>query len=157
MNNKPYHTWIKEQLNLTKVRVHKWSEWDEDGRYEAFIDTRRVIIPVPVCDWSFLVGLHEIGHVSTGHRLYSYLMEYNAERWAIKRAAQAYNIVHEEYIQDAKNYVTAHLIHDLAYTELRPHQVKHYVYDWLLIDPSTIKSKVEEHLSIPKIHQEVVF
>lgn len=143
-DTKNYSQWIKDQLHTVKCKVHQWKEWNEEGSYEAFIDTRRVIIPVPVDDWSFLVALHEIGHVSTGHRLYSYLMEYNAEQWAIKRAKDCYNIVCPEYEEDAKNYVRSKLLGELKYSELSIHQVKSYVLDWLGETKESILQLVDE-------------
>lgn len=130
--NQTYVQWIKEQLNQVNCKVHKWVEWDiNHGEFEAFIDSRRVVIPTPVDDWSFLVALHEIGHVSTGHRLYSYLMEYNAEKWAITRAKDSYGIVCKEYEEDAKNYVRSILIGELMFSGLQPDKVKSYVLEWL--------------------------
>jgi len=144
MIKKPYDKWLREQLAVTKTKVHKWCLWDIDdtNSYVAYIDTRRVSIPTPECDWSFLVCLHEIGHVSTGYRLYSYLMEYNAERWAIKRAKDVYNVYDESYIKDDKGYVKTHLIENLLFSELKPEKVKPYVYDWLGETPRSIAREI---------------
>lgn len=131
-NSKPYLGWLREQLSTTNCKVRKWLDWDPDnGEYLALIDSRMIITPIPVCDWSFLVALHELGHVSTGYRLHSYLMEYNAEKWAIKRAEEAYGIACPEYVEDAKNYVRNHLVENLSYTGLSVDKVKPYVLDWL--------------------------
>lgn len=139
-HNKPYKAWLQAQLKLTKVKVHRWLPWCPEGDqgYQAFISTRRVNIPIPECDWSFLVGLHEIGHVSTGERLYSHLMEYNAERWAIKRAKQSYGIECPEYVVDAKEYVKFHLLQDIACTDFSIDKVKPYVLDWLELDKNML-------------------
>ena len=139
-----YKQWVKEQLKIVNCKVHTWKDWSEEGSYEAFIDSRRVVIPTPKDDWSFLVALHEIGHVSTGHRLYTYLMEYNAEKWAIKRAKDAYGIVCPEYEEDAKNYVRAKLIGDLKFSELSVDKVKSYVLDWLGETPQSMSQLVSE-------------
>ena len=139
----PYLHWTKEQLALTKTKVHKWKIWDsDDGNYEAFIESRRVIIPFPIDDWSFLVTLHEIGHISTGERLYSYLMEYNAERWAIRRAKEKYNVICPKYENDARNYVKNHLIENLVFSELSIEKVKPYVLEWLQETPSSIAKQI---------------
>ena len=138
-----YEKFVKEQLKLTKTKVHRWIEWDpECDRYEAFVAARRVVIPKPVCDWSFLVALHEIGHVSTGERLHSYLQEYNAERWAIRRAKQAYGIVCPDYEIDAKTYVKKHLIENLIFSELSLQSVKPYVLEWLGESQDSIKGEI---------------
>lgn len=128
-----YKRLVKEQLAVTNTKVRRWVEWDPTNcvDYEAYYETRKVSIPIPVCDWSFLVCLHEIGHISTGDRLYSYLAEYNAEKWAIKRAFSGYDIACKEYELDAKEYVKAHIdsdirVHKLGLTDIRP-----YVLEWI--------------------------
>lgn len=128
----PYLPWVREQLYITNTSVRKWADWDpESDVYEAHFENRSVVIPIPVCDWSFLVALHEIGHISTGDRLHSYLREYNTERWAIKRAKDAYGITNADYVMDARAYVKMHLIQDLQCTSLKLNKVKPYVLDWI--------------------------
>jgi hypothetical protein len=146
---KPYEDWLREQLKLTKVRVRRWKDWDPYTVYEAFIDARSVIIPKPVCDWSFLVALHEIGHISTGERLYGYLQEYNAEQWAIKRA-KTYGIESKSYVADAKRYVRKHLLEDLAYTTLPLEKVSKRVLEWLGDDIEKLKKRVEKEKKLAK-------
>jgi hypothetical protein len=127
-----YKKWLRQELEITNVKVKKWVDWDPDSNiYEAFIESRRVVIPKPVDDWSFLVALHELGHVSTGERIHSYLSEYNAEKWAIKRAKESYQVQCLEYEEDARIYVKKHLIENLIFTELALEKVKPYVLDWL--------------------------
>jgi hypothetical protein len=139
-----YSKWIKEQLEITNTRVRKWVDWNPDSTvYEAFFESRSVIIPRPTDSWSFLIGLHEIGHISTGERLFSYLAEYNAEKWAIQRAKKIYNIENIDYIEDAKNYVRTHLLDNLAFSSLTINKVKPYVLEWLNETSETIKEKVE--------------
>lgn len=133
MGRNQYREWVKDELKITNTKVRKWLKWipEGDNGYQAFIDSRRVSIPNPECEWSFMVALHEIGHVSTGYRMHSYLMEYNAERWAIKRAKQTYNIECADYIQDAKEYVRDHLLENLLFSDLEIHKVKPYVLEWI--------------------------
>lgn len=141
----PYLGWVKEQLDLTKVRVRKWVEWNPDSdAYEAFFDGRSVIVPIPVDEWSFLVCLHEIGHISSGDRTYSYLREYNAEKWAMKRAKEAYGIENLDYELDGKWYVTSHLLQDLFYTELTIKKVKPYVLEWLGHTETSLQSLYDQ-------------
>lgn len=129
---KDYLKRVREQLDVVGVRVKKWIDWDPDSDvYEAFSESRSVIIPKPVDDWSFLVALHEIGHISTGDRMYSYLCEYNAEIWAIRRASNVYGIICPEYELDAKTYVKQHLVDNLLFQDLRLDKVKSYVLDWM--------------------------
>lgn len=133
MSKNLYKDWVKNELKITNTKVRKWLEWipEGDNGYQAFIESRRVNIPIPQCDWSFMVALHEIGHVSTGYRMHSYLMEYNAERWAIKRAKKTYNIESADYIQDAKEYVKDHLLENLLFSDLDINKVKPYVLEWI--------------------------
>ena len=144
-NDKPYLGWIREQLKITNTRVRKWVEWDEKSDiYEAFFETRSVVIPIPVCKWSFLVALHEIGHISTGDRIYSYVREYNAEQWAIKRAL-TYGVVCDDYIIDAKSYVRDHLLQDIVYTELNPNKVSKHIMDWVGEDVGSLVMLKEKY------------
>lgn len=127
-----YRKLIKDQLNIVNARVKRWVDWDPDSDiYEAFWEDRKVIIPKPVDNWSFLVALHELGHISTGDRYWSYLCEYNAERWAIRRANEAYGITCQEYEEDAKLYVKKHLIENLIFRHLRVEKIKPYVLEWI--------------------------
>ncbi len=141
--HKPYTNWVKEQLAITKVRVHKWELWCGDLIYEAYPESRRVRIPKPVCAFSFLVCLHEIGHISAGVRDCSYLSEYAAEQWAIKRAA-SYNVRHVPYEVDAKLNVLVHLVENLSSTQLELKQVKPRVLNWLGTD---VTGKITEWYS----------
>jgi len=145
-----YNKWLRHELKTTNVRVKKWVDWDPDGdSYEAFIEDRKVIIPRPVDDWSFLVALHELGHVSTGDRMHAYLSEYNAEKWAIKRASESYQVQCLEYVEDAKIYVKSHLLEDLIFTELALEKVKPYVLEWLGETKHSILKHVLEIISNP--------
>lgn len=139
-----YITWIKGELLITKTKVKKWVVWNnlESSTYEAYFDTRSVVIPIPVCSWSFLVGLHEIGHISTGDRNANYLREYNAERWAIKRAKE-YNVTNAGYVKEAKEYVKSHIIHDLIHTSLKAEKIKPYVLKWIKATPKSLHLEIK--------------
>lgn len=147
-SNYPYLGYLREQLELTKVKVHKWLPWDDETVYEAFIEKRRVILPIPTCQWSFMVGLHEIGHVSTGERQYTYLQEYNAEKWAIARAKQHYGIVYPEYEKDARRQVWLHIVQNHLYYDLSLEKIKPYVLDWIgaTVDQVALDAKVYHDL-----------
>ena len=71
-------------------------------------------------------------------------MEYNAERWAIRRAKESYGIVSDDYLQDAKNYVRNHLLENLTNTDLTIERVKPYVLDWLGETKETIAVALQE-------------
>lgn len=140
----PYLSLVREQLKETKTRVRKWVEWNPDSDvYEACFSSRRVVIPIPTCEWSFLVCLHEIGHISTGERVQSYLSEYNAERWAIARAKQRYSVSCSDYDEDAKMYVHHHLMQNILYHGLDCKSVRPYVLDWLHITSEELWESVQ--------------
>lgn len=141
----PYLGYVRNELEITNTRVKKWADWNpESDVYEAFYEQRSVIIPIPVCDWSFLVCLHEIGHISTGDRVFGYLREYNAEQWAIKKAKQSYNIVCDEYVEDAKVYVKGHLLANLIHDGLELEKIRPYVLDWLGESHTTLSQNLVE-------------
>lgn len=142
----PYLGWVREQLSETNSAVRRWIEWDPDlDVYEAFYDARQVTIPIPVCDWSFLVCLHEIGHISTGDRRYSYLAEYNAETWAMRRAQQRYAVWNDDYLLDSKAYVHHHLVQNVLYSSLEVGKVKHHVLDWLGISAEQVLEDARQY------------
>ena len=160
MKNK-YSSYVREQLKITKTQVRRWKDWNPDDVYQAFYEARQVIIPKPVCDWSFLVALHEIGHISTGPRLYSHLAEYNAEQWALKRASSVYDVVCPAYEEDAKIYVTNHLLTDVVCFGYSIHKIKPYVLKWLGITSTKllnlISTKVlEECIHSINLHKETI-
>ncbi len=138
----PYIGWFREQLKITNTKVQKWSDWNDEMMYEAYVSSRRVHVPIPIDSFSFLVALHEIGHISTGERLYSYLSEYNSEKWAMRRAKEAYNVVDSEYEEDAKLYVLKHLVMDLLDTELTLPKVKPYVKEWIGLNDQQIAKHI---------------
>lgn len=140
-----YEKYIRDQLKITNTRVRKWVEWNphHNFTYEAYLDSRSVVIPKPVCAWSFLIGLHEIGHISTGRRKWSYLMEYNAEMWAIKKAAQLCDLHCPEYETDARLYVRQHVISNLVYSNMEFKDIKPYVLEWLNEDEESLRHVIK--------------
>ena len=129
--------------------MRKWLPWDEtELGYEAFIDRRQVTLPIPTCSWSFMVCLHEIGHVSVGDRVYGHLAEYAAEQWAIKRAAESYGIVDLDYIKDAKQYVWMHIISDVFHRNLQVSKIKPYVLKWVGATPKHVDLDVKVYATL---------
>ena len=126
----PYLGWVREQLNTVGCKVVKWKPWSRDDSYFAYFSERRVILPVPECEYSFLVCLHEIGHVSSGDRSHTYLHEYNAERWCISRAKQ-YGIESKRYNAGAKRYVRMHIYQNVVRDQLDIAKIKPYVLKWI--------------------------
>lgn len=126
----PYLKWVRTELALSRITVRKWLEWGDfdDQLFEAFHETRQVILPIPVCDWSFLVCLHEIGHINVRERRYNYLEEYRAEKWAIARGLK-YGVYSSAYVSDAKRYVLNHVVTDLAQSSTV--KIKPEVLSWV--------------------------
>lgn len=136
-----YEKIIRSEIRKRKIRVQKWCTEEPENSYEAYISTRVVRIPKPVDSFHFHVCLHEIGHVVTGERLYGYLQEYNAEKWAIERA-EYYGLIDEDYIRDAKVYVLKHCITDVMLHGLKHTQIRKYVLDWIGLDYEEFKDVV---------------
>lgn len=130
---------LKQQLSRINCKIKMWLPYDEGQTYYAYFDTRSVIIPVPLCDYSYMVGLHEIGHISEGERQYSYLQEYRADVWSIKTAKQTLNVESVQYVLEAKAYVLEHLIYNIAHQGLKIEKVKPYVLEWLEHTPESLE------------------
>lgn len=137
-----YEAVIRKEIRQRNIRVQKWCIDEPDNGYEAYITTRVVRIPKPVDSFHFHVCLHEIGHVVTGERLYSYLQEYNAEKWAIERALY-YGITDDEYIKDAKLYVLKHCITDTILYGIK--KIRPYVLKWIGVDEAQFKQLVNDN------------
>lgn len=133
---------IRKELKMRNIRVQKWCVEEPPNAYEAYIESRLVRIPKPVDLFTFHVCLHEIGHIVTGDRLYSYLQEYNAEKWAIKRA-EYYGIIDESYIRDAKLYVLKYCITDSLVHGLD--NIRPYVLEWIGVNESQFSQLVTDN------------
>lgn len=141
---KEYVNWIKDELKLHKIRVHKWGKFSEHETYYAYFDSRRVYIPVPKCDFSFLVALHEIGHLVVGNDFYGHIAEYNAEEWALQTAKTKYGIISEEYEESGKNYVYEQLIEDIAYRFFNYSNLNLKIKRWINIPKKYIINDAEK-------------
>ena len=78
-----------------------------------------------------------------GERVFSYLDEYVAEQWAIKRAKQAYGIVDLDYEKDARRYVWMHIIQNRLFYNLQTNKIKPYVLDWIEATPQQVDLDVK--------------
>ena len=137
--DKPYIGWVKDELKLNNVRVHKWGKFDWDETYYAYFDSRRVYIPIPECKTSLFIALHEIGHIVKGERLYGYLAEYQAEQWAIQVARDKYNIISKTYENSARKYVYDHILEDVVYRLLPIKRIQKKVMKWIGVTPEKIQ------------------
>jgi hypothetical protein len=139
-----YVSWIKDELKGNKIKVHKWGKFSQDETYYAYFDSRKVYIPVPECEVSFLVSLHEIGHIVLGNSFYGHIAEYNAERWAIHRAKVRYGMISEEFEKSGKNYVYEQLIEDIVYRSFDHKQLDPNIKRWLKVPQKLIVRDAEE-------------
>ena len=126
-----YKDIIRKEVKKRGIKVLRWHKPGSVGTYEAYFDSRSVRVPEPQDDYHFLICLHEIGHLVTGERMYSYLMEYNAEQWAMKRGKEVYGVVDSIYEVDAKEYVVRCIVADIVARGLKVHQIKQKVLDWI--------------------------
>lgn len=138
-NKKPYIQWIRDELTEHDVRVHRWREFNWEETYWAYFDSRRVSIPVPQCKYSMLIALHEVGHIVKGERLYAYLAEYQAEKWAISTAANKYGFVSKKYESSARDYVYQHLLEDVVFRQLPLTKIKKNVLKWIGVTTQKIR------------------
>jgi hypothetical protein len=139
-----YLSWVKDELKQHNIRVHRWGEFKEDEIYYAYFDTRRVYIPVPKCDYSFLVSLHEIGHIVSGDSFYGHIAEYNAERWAIHRAKVNYGIISQSFEESGKEYIYENLIEDMVFREFNYEQLDPNIKRWIKVPKKTTLRDAEE-------------
>jgi len=142
MTKNSYKGIIQKEAKRRKIKVLRWHKPGSVPTYEAYFESRSIRVPDPIDDHHFLICLHEIGHLVTGERNYSYLMEYNAEQWAINRAKERYNIVDELYIVDAKEYVIRCMIADIVVRGLKINQIKQKVLDWIGISKKEVQEVV---------------
>ena len=162
---KPYIGWIKDELKLHSIRVHKWGKFDWDETYYAYFDSRRVYIPIPECTTSLFIALHEIGHIVKGERVYGYLAEYQAEQWALQRARIKYKIISKTYEDSARRYVYEHLLEDVVYRLLPIKKIQKKVIKWIGVTPEKIRKDAlklcrrlskELQYEIPEEHQSLI-
>jgi hypothetical protein len=153
-NKKPYVQWIRDELTEHDVRVHRWGEFNWEETYYAYFDSRRVFIPAPQCKYSMLIALHEVGHIVKGERLYAYLAEYQAEKWAISTGAKKYGIVSKKYESSARDYVYQHLLEDVVFRQLPLTKIKKNVLKWIGVTTRKIRkdalrlcAKIREEIS----------
>lgn len=135
---------IRGKLSSEKIDLGEMIPWDTQGAeaiihglmrcldIEEDIDKQRKtatgeawanerLIHIPACmntPQKFIVGLHEIGHIKFAGKSYKYdyLMEYDAEIYAIT-LAQSFGFIKKRsldaYIRRAKSYILSYITRDL--------------------------------------------
>jgi len=138
-NEKPYIQWIKNELNQYDIKVQKWGEFNDTSMYYAYFNTNRVYIPIPQCDYSFLVSLHEIGHIVTGNNILGHIAEFSAEKWAVSTAKKKYKITNDEFISVGKEYIYECLLEDIIYRLFDYNQIDKNIQKWIGKNKKDIK------------------
>ena len=123
-----YQDEINKLLRFYNITVVQWSKsacgW-------ARKSNRTIKIPPPTTIENFLICLHEIRHITQPGGP-NYVMEYDAERWAIDYA-QKLGFDTKSYERRAKMYVLKNIAKGIN-RGLRVHRVKPEILNWLPID-----------------------
>ncbi len=76
---------LEEEASKNKVQVFYHSRGAQWGR--AGLGRRTIYVPTPRSFASFFTGLHELGHIMSGHKAWDgkpeYVWEYEAYKWAL--------------------------------------------------------------------------
>jgi hypothetical protein len=127
-----YEAVIRLYIRKHKIHVKKWYKSLNAASYTVFQGSRTVMLPVPKNRTSFLVCLHEIGHISEGSYPISYINEYVAEIFAITEGKK-WDAETDAYEFKAKQYVLAHLVKDWNTGRIK--SVRKEIREWLDINP----------------------
>lgn len=76
---------LEEEASKNNVQVSYHNRGAQWGR--AGLGRRRIYVPTPRSFTSFFTGLHELGHIMSGHKAWDgkpeYVWEYEAYQWAL--------------------------------------------------------------------------
>lgn len=134
-----YYPIVKSLLDRYGIRVKKWDEYCDTTTYWADFDQHAIQIPIPDCDWSLYICLHEIGHIVKGDRKHSYLQEYHAEKFALNLAEKYKLRRYKSMVKNSKHYVLLYIIQDIIFNDLDPNAVRKEVRAWLGVTPKNLK------------------
>lgn len=134
-----YYNQVRSLLDRHGIRVRGWHDYDEVDAYWADFDQHSVKLPIPNCNWSLYVCFHEIGHLVTGSRQYSYLQEYHAEKYALSQVEKLQLKGFATMVKNGKKYVLQNLLQDIIFHQLNPNTVRKEVRAWLGITPKRLK------------------
>lgn len=89
------------------IRVHYVDRGEEWGR--AALGTKQVFIPRPTGFVPFFTGLHEIGHIASGHNSRDgkpeYVWEYEAFTWALEFCKNRNIPIPEETVNNERDII----------------------------------------------------
>lgn len=135
-----YYYVIKPLLDQHGIRVQKWVDYDPKQVYWADFDQHAVHLPIPNCNWSCYICLHEIGHLVKGSRRYCYLQEYHAETYALSRVEKLNLVGFATMVKNGKKYVLNNTLQDIIFEGLNPNFVRREVRAWLGITPKRLRT-----------------
>jgi len=134
-----YYDIVRPLLDKYGIRVKQWEDYDPHKAYWADFDLHSVHLPIPNCNWSLYICLHEIGHLVHGSRQYSYLQEYHAEKYALKILEKMEMRGFATMVNNGKKYVLQNVLQDIIFSQLNPNSVRREVRAWLGITPKRLK------------------
>lgn len=137
--SKYYHI-VKPLLDYHDIRVRQWSVYDHDKVYWADFDQQLVTLPIPDCNWSLYICLHEIGHIVKGSRVHCYLQEYHAEVYALDQIKKLNLRGFNSMVKNGKKYVLQNVLQDIIFYGLNPNAVRKEVRAWLGITPKRLRT-----------------
>lgn len=135
-----YYPIVKRLLDRYGIRVQKWQDYDASHVYWADFDAHSALLPIPDCNWSLYICLHEIGHLVKGHRMYVYLQEYHAEQYALSQIEKMDLRGFASMVKNGKKYVLQNVLHDMIFNNLSPNSVRKEVRAWLGITPKRLRT-----------------
>ena len=138
-NSKYYHI-VKPLLDQYGIRVRKWQVYDPNDVYWADFDAHSALLPIPNCDWSLYICLHEIGHLVKGSRMHSYLQEYHAEKYALSKIEELQLRGFASMVKNGKKYVLQNILQDMIFHNLNPNAVRKEVRAWLGTTPKRLRT-----------------
>lgn len=110
-NEKQFSKSLNQMINATaklhRIKIDPKRLLTLEGK--ANYNCRLIRIPKVTDVKTFMIALHEIGHLVNGRHRYNFYNEYLAEKWAIN-CAKALHINCTSYVRNAKGYV----LHNLA-------------------------------------------
>lgn len=136
--SKYYHI-VKPLIDRYGIHVRKWVDYNPKDTYWADFDQHSALLPIPDCNWSLYICLHEIGHLVKGSRDHSYLQEYHAEKYALGMVEKLGLRGFASMVKNGKRYVLQNTIQDIVLHGLNPNSVRKEVRAWLGITPRRLK------------------
>ncbi len=111
MTRAGYRKILEEEASKNGIIVHYHSKGAQWGR--AALRSKRIFIPTPKSFRSFFTGLHELGHIMSGHqggdRKPEYVWEFEAFNWAIEFCSERDFPVPEKIITAERNIIAEKL------------------------------------------------